>query len=97
MAKKINASFTASVVKNNVKGGAWMASYVIAHEAVDGFMPVKNDSSAWTSAAAAKRWVKEMVKTHTPKKSVKFLPGNETDAKGKPIWFGGSLAFKQEV
>lgn len=97
MAKKINASFSASLSKNNVKGGAWMASYTVAHESVDGFMPVKTDHSAWTSAAAAKRWVKDMVKANTTKKSIKLLPGDEKDAKGKPVWFAGSLSFKQEL
>lgn len=97
MAKKINATFTASLAKNNVKGGAWMATYVIAHEAVDGFMPIQSEYSAWTSASAAKRWIKDMVKNNTPKKSIKLLPGDEKDAKGKPVWFAGSLNFKQEL
>lgn len=97
MAKKINATFTASLAKNNVKGGAWMATYVVAHEAVDGFMPVKTDHSAWTTASAGKRWLKEMVQANTPKKSVKLLPGDEKDAKDKPVWFAGNLSYKQEV
>ena len=97
MAKKINATFTASLAKNNVKGGAWMATYVVSHEAVDGYIPVKTDNAAWTTAAAGKRWLKEMVRANTPKKSIKLLPGDEKDAKGKPVWLAGTLNFKQEV
>lgn len=97
MSKKINASFSASLAKNRTKGGAWMAGYIVAHEMTDGFLPVKSEQSAWTSAAAAKRWLKEMVQTHTTKKSVKLVAGDETDEKGKPVWFGGSISFKQEL
>lgn len=97
MAKKINAAFKAKLDKNLDKGGAWMATFTILHEAADGFMPVKTESSAWTSAAAAKRWLKHRLMDLTPKKSVKMVAGSQVDAKGKPASFSGEVAFKQEI
>lgn len=97
MAKKINAVFNATMVKNLEKGGAWMANLTIMHEAADGFMPVKTESSAWTSAAAGKRWLKHRLMDLTPKKSVKMIATSVVDAKGKPAEFNGSVQFKQEV
>lgn len=97
MAKKINAAFTAKLDKNLDKGGAWMATLTILHEAADGFMPIKTESSAWTSASAAKRWLKHRLMDLTPKKNVKMVAGSAVDAKGKPVNFAGEVAFKQEV
>lgn len=97
MAKKINAAFSATLNKNLEKGGAWMATLTILHEAADGYMPVKSESSAWTSASAAKRWLKHRVMDLTPKKNVKMVAGSDVDAKGKPVNFAGEVAFKQEI
>lgn len=97
MARKINAAFKGSLIKNLDKGGAWMATLTILHEAPDGFMPVKTESSAWTSASAGKRWLKHRLMDLTPKKSIKMVAGSEVDAKGKPAAFNGEVAFKQEV
>lgn len=97
MAKKINAAFTANLVKNTEKSGAWMATLTILHEAADGFMPVKTEWTAWTSPAAAKRWLKHRLMDLTPKKSIKMVPGSAVDSKGKPTTFTGHVPFKQEV
>ena len=50
--------------------------------------------TAWKNASAAKRWVKEQVLKHTPRKSVKMVATGALDAKGKPTAFTGSLTFK---
>lgn len=97
MSKKINAAFKGSLNKNLDKGGAWMATLTILHEAPDGFMVVKTESSAWSNASAGKRWLKHRLMDLTPKKNVKMVAGPEVDAKGKPATFSGEVAFKQEV
>ena len=90
MAKKINSEFTAELIKNNVKAGAWIASYAVAHNETSQY-------TAWSNASAGKRWIKEMVLAHTPKKSIKMVAGGELDEKGKPVSFKGVLAFKVEA
>lgn len=91
MAKKINHNFSASIKLNPEKGGAWL----VVISLVDENMEIKTSSStAWKNATAAKKYVKEMVKFHTPRKSIKLIPNDEKDAKGKPVKFVGELTFK---
>jgi hypothetical protein len=95
MAKKINCLFNAELRKNNVKGGAWIAEFHVTREDQD--RPIAANYSAWANPSAAKKWIKEMVLTHTNKKSIKMVAGTDKDAKDKPIYFNGDLSFKVEV
>lgn len=94
MAKKVNAVFEATLDKNDVKGGAWIAAIKTYDEGVDAH---HHELSAWANASAAKRWVKERVQALTPKKSVKLIAGSTLDAKGKPVSFNGLVKYKREV
>jgi hypothetical protein len=92
MAKKVSKVFKADLTKNNVKGGAWMATITIQAEGIEA-VDVLIDS-AWANASAGKRWIKEMVQKLTPRKSVKMVAGADLDAKNKPLFFRGELVFK---
>ena len=92
MAKKTTRVFTAEIKKNNVKGGAWMASFTICEEGID--TADMMGAAAWSNASAAKRWLKEMVLANTPRKSVKMVAGTDVDVKGKPLSFSGALTYK---
>lgn len=94
MAKKVNAVFEATLNKNDVKGGAWLAKIKTYDEGMDAH---HHEISAWANASAAKRWVKERVQALTPKKSVKFIAHDELDAKGKPVYLSGSVKYKREL
>ena len=89
---KITKTFDASIVLNPEKGGGWLAKWHIH----DGEQVVVTTYSSWKNASAAKRWLKAEVQAHTPRKSVKMLPGSQVDVKGKPTSFSGSLTFKGE-
>lgn len=95
MAKKINAEFTAELCKNNVKAGAWIAEFSVTQVGLEA--PTATQYTAWSNASAGKRWIKEMVLAHTPKKSIKMIADGELDEKGKPVCFKGALAFKIEA
>lgn len=95
MAKKVSSLFSASIVKNQTKGGAWLATIVLTDEGID--IPYDSYQAAWANASAAKRWVKEVLLVTTPRKSVKMLPGSEVDAKEKPVTFVGAVLFKREA
>lgn len=95
MAKKIDAKFVATLVKNTERGGAWLAEVTIEHDGLD--KPVFNAYSSWSNAGGAKRWVKSVLQANTNRKSVKFVEGEPKDEKGKPIMFTGNLAFKAEL
>ena len=95
MAKKVDALFNGELRKNNVKGGAWIAEYVITRNDYD--KPVAADYTAWANPSAGKKWLKEMVLANTPKKSIKMVANSERDAKDKPIYFNGNVVFKVEV
>jgi hypothetical protein len=92
MVKKVSKTFTASLNKNDVKGGAWMAVVTVTTEGIDG-ADVLN-MAAWANASAGKRWIKEQVQSLTPRKSVKMVAGDKVDAKNKPTTFTGAVAFK---
>ena len=92
MAKKVSKVFKADLTKNNVKGGAWMATVSVQDEGID-TVDVLLDS-AWANASAGKRWIKEKVQELTPRKSVKMVAGADLDAKNKPLFFHGELVFK---
>lgn len=94
MAKKVSKIFKADLKKNNVKGGAWMATISVSDENVDTVDVLI--TSAWANASAGKRWIKEQVQALTPRKSVKMTACTTTppDAKGKPMAFEGTVNFK---
>lgn len=92
MAKKVSKVFKADLTKNNVKGGAWMATVSVQSEGID-VVDILLDS-AWANASAGKRWIKEKVQELTPRKSVKMVAGADLDAKNKPLFFRGELVFK---
>ena len=95
MAKKVEAQFVATIVKNTEKGGAWLAEVSIQHVGVD--TPVFNNYAAWSNAGGAKRWVKAMLQNNTPRKAVKFVEGEAKDEKGKPVLLTGTLAYKADA
>lgn len=96
MAKKVSASFTAVLTKDNVKGAAWLAEVSIKDDGVD--EPITVERTAWSNASAGKRWVKERVQALTPRKSCKMIPTTQNlDAKGKPLGFVGVVGFKREI
>ena len=95
MAKKINSMFSASIVKNRTKGGAWLTTIKLTDEGID--TPYDSYQAAWANASAAKRWIKEVLQATTPRKSVKMLPGSELDDKQKPVVFAGAVTFKRDA
>jgi hypothetical protein len=88
MAKDVY-NFSALAYKNIEKGGAWVAVFKL--ERVGG--EVITDYSAWTSANACKRWLKERVQEHTPRKSIKFVSA-KTDANDKVIEVTGEFSYR---
>ena len=94
MAKKVNSIFSASIVKNQTKGGAWLATIQLNDEGIE--LPYNSYQAAWANASAAKRWIKEVLLVTTTRKSVKMLPGSELDDKQKPVVFAGAVTFKRE-
>jgi hypothetical protein len=100
MPKKVEATFVATITLNTwSKAGGWLAIVSAqrpAGESVNSMQPAEGVSeyTAWKNASAAKRWVKEQVLKHTPRKSVKMVATGSVDAKGKPTAFAGSLTFK---
>ena len=82
-------TFRAEAYKNIEKGGAWIAVFRLTSTADE----LITDYSAWTSANACKRWLKERVQEHTPRKSVKFVVG-KTDANDKVIEVAGEFTYK---
>jgi hypothetical protein len=95
MAKKVEAKFIATIVKNTERAGGWLAEITIEHEGLD--KPAFNSYSAWNNAGGAKRWVKEMLQANTPRKAVKFVEGEAKDEKGKPVLFTGELSYKADA
>jgi hypothetical protein len=102
MARKVNKRFKAELTLNKEKGGAWLATICLCRVAVDE-MGSPNELteiasvSAWKNASAGKKYIKAKVQELTPRKSVKLVAGNETNEKGKPISFKGSLDFRVEA
>ena len=90
MPKKVENRFSAEIRLNAEKGGAWLATIEIYDEA--GEITI-TEYTAWKNASACKRWVKERVRTLTPRKSIPFLGANMND-KNKPTLFSGSLTYK---
>lgn len=87
--------FSASIVKNQTKGGAWLTTIKLTDEGID--TPYDSYQAAWANASAAKRWIKEVLQKATPRKSVKMLPGSELDDKQKPVVFAGAVTFKRDA
>lgn len=82
---KVVKGLIANIVKDNEKGSAWLVQVELS----DGSFLY----SAWKNASAAKRKVKEIVLAHTPKKSIKWNPGEALDEKGKPLSFKGLVTW----
>ena len=95
MAKKIDATFTATLVKNTEKAGAWLAEVTIENEGLD--KPDFNSYTAWNNAGGAKRWVKAILQANTPRKAVKFVDGEAKDEKGKPTFITASITYKVDA
>jgi hypothetical protein len=95
MAKKVNVTFEADLIKNTQKGGAWLAEYSVIDTGMDKAHVA--GINAFSNPSAGKRWLKEQVLAHTNKKSIKMIATEDKDEKGKPIHFTGVVAFKREV
>jgi hypothetical protein len=95
MSKKVNVTFYAETIKNQEKGGAWIARISITDEGMDA--PSTFLYSAWSNASAAKRWIKEKVQELTPRKSVKMIASTNLDAKGKSVAFVGQIGYKRDA
>ena len=93
--KKVSTTFTATLTKNDVKGGAWLAQIALQDEGMTS--PYKVETQAWSNASAGKRWVKERVQALTTRKSCKMIAGDKLDAKGKPTKFVGAIGYKREA
>jgi len=93
MARKVSASFKATITKNQVKGGAWLVEYEYQVETTTN--PV-SEIQAWSNASAGKRWIKEKVQELTPRKSLKMIVSS-TDLNGKPTKIVGEMTFKVEA
>lgn len=104
MAKKMTQRFTATLVLNPEKAGAWIAEVSISNiyeganvrlgAGANDEVVVQSNRSAWKNASAGKRWIKDQVAAMTPRKSVKMVAGDTLDAKGKPVSFTGLLEYK---
>lgn len=93
MAKKVDCTLVSSLDKNTEKGGAWLAKVTIQEDNE----VMYSSQKAWSNASAAKRWVKAIVLSETPKKSIKWVAGETLDEKGKPTQFNGVLKFKKDA
>ena len=97
MAKKTENTFTATLVLNPEKAGAWLATVSVATLTQDdeqGSVESNKKTTAWKNASAGKRWIKEQVQAMTPRKSVKMSPVKFDKATEKPTSFSGVLEFK---
>lgn len=97
MAKKVNVTFEADLIKNTQKGGAWLAEFSVTDNGIGVEKPHVTGINAFSNPSAGKRWLKEQVLEHTNKKSIKMIATEDKDEKGKPIHFTGTVAFKREV
>ena len=96
MAKKQVAYFAVTLTKQNIKGSAWLAHIQVTNDGEP--TAYHTEVSAWTSAGAGKRWVKERLKALTDRKSVKLIASTQNlDAKGKPLGFAGQVGFKKPL
>jgi len=113
MAKKETVTFTARLTKNEVKGGAWLASVCTSTDYYgDDRDRGYEEYEAFTNVSAGKRWIKETLIKVTPRKNIKMTPietrvqTNEAgersvvphvDAKGRNLAYIGSVSFKAEL
>lgn len=89
MPKKTKQRVIVNLRQNPDKGGAWLCEIRIKDEADDTTFV---DISAWKNASAAKRHIKSVVSTSTPRKSIKLI-GSVVDDKGKPTYFMGDMTY----
>ena len=91
MAKKLQRKFWCRAFITEDKGAGWMAHIIISGPEDN---VIHQEWTAWKNASAAKKWLKEQVKVHTPRKSVKLVAGPNLNEKGKPVLFVGELDYK---
>ena len=91
---KINKTLEAQVQLNPEKGGGWLANVNIYCDVEGEKTYIHEYCAAWKNASAAKRWVKGVVVSHTPRKSVK-MSAFLFDANEKPTAFKGELQYKE--
>ena len=101
MAKKVERTFKATLIKNMEKGGAWKVTYTITEAQKNDLgtydnVEIDSITTAWSNASAGKRWIKERVQSLTPRKSVKLEITSE-DENGKPVKISGTLIYKQDI
>jgi hypothetical protein len=95
MAKKVTKVLKAELHKTLHKGGAWLCDVQVFDVMSDGTLVMEESvTSAWSNPSAAKRQIKVLVQTMTPRKSVKMIAGENLDEKGKPTSFTGELTYK---
>jgi hypothetical protein len=96
MAKKVNQTFTAHLIKNTLteKGGAWLLDIFVTNENAP--IVVYNDKTAWANPSAAKRYLKTIVLEMTPRKNIK-MGVVTTNESGKPVHLGGQLTYKVDA
>lgn len=96
MAKKVNQTFTAHLIKNTLteKGGAWLLDIFVTNE--NDPIVVYNDKTAWANPSAAKRYLKTIVLEMTPRKAIK-MGVVTTNESGKPTHLGGQLTYKVDA
>lgn len=95
MTKKISSVFSASIVKNQSKGGAWLTTIKLTDEGIEA--PYDSYQAAWANASAAKRWIKEVLQATTNRKSIKMIVNDLRDEKQKPVLIEGSTSYKREA
>jgi hypothetical protein len=93
MAKKVVKTFNATLIRNLAKGGGWLAIVTVKVGDEIEFQIM----NPWTNASASKRWIKEQVRSLTPRKNIKMIAVGPTIAENnKPHSFVGVLTFKSE-
>lgn len=89
MPRKVKQRVKVNLRQNNEKGGAWLCEILFLDE-TDTTISV--NMTAWKNASAAKRHIKSIISTSTPRKSIKLL-GSVVDEKGKPTYFAGDMTY----
>jgi hypothetical protein len=92
MEKKETFRFTATLIKNTDKGGGWSADVLIMLNE----MVVEHFNTAWKTSSPAKRWIKSVVLSNTPRKNIKW-ESSQLDEKGKPTVFKVFFTYTVKV
>jgi hypothetical protein len=96
MAKKVTQVLKADLTKNTLveKGGAWLLDINIRNEGAQDY--ILNHCSAWANPSAAKRYLKTVVLSNTPRKSIKMAI-TKTTVEDKPLKLEGELTYKVDA